>query len=101
MLPFLAQGAAMAIEDGFVLARCAERHRGDLASAFRQYEHARIERTARMVRGAAEQTARLHNPALADPVSAEAHVQRVYEEQLVTQRLDWLYSYDAVNGPID
>src|SRR5262245_53973418 len=100
-LPFLAQGAAMAIEDGFVLARCAERHRGDLAAAWRQYDHARVERTARMVRGAAEQTARLHNPALADPVTAEAHVTRVYEEQLVTQRLDWLYSYDAVNGPID
>jgi salicylate hydroxylase len=100
-LPFLAQGAAMAIEDGFVLARCTERHRGDLAAAWRQYEHARVERTARMVRGAAEQTARLHNPALADPVTAEAHVTRVYEEQLVTQRLDWLYSYDAVNGPID
>jgi len=100
-LPFLAQGAAMAIEDGYVLARCAERHRGDLAAAWRHYEHARIERTTRMVHGAAEQTTRLHNPALADPVTAEAHVKRVYDEQLVTQRLDWLYSYDAVNGPID
>jgi len=34
-LPFLAQGAAMTIEDGFVLARCAERQRGDLAAAWR------------------------------------------------------------------
>ena len=99
-LPFLAQGAAMAIEDGYVLARCAERHRGDFAAAWRQYEHARIDRTARMLRGAAEQTARLHNPALADPATAEEHINRVYQEQLVTQRLDWLYSYDAVNGPI-
>jgi len=100
-LPFLAQGAGMAIEDGYMLARCAERHRGDLAAAWRHYEHVRIERTTRMVRGAAEQTARLHNPALADPATAEEHVKRVYDEHLVTQRLDWLYSYDAVNGPID
>jgi len=100
-LPFLAQGAATAIEDGYVLARCAERHRGDLAAAWRHYERARIERTTRIVRGAAEQTARLHNPALADPATAEEHVKGVYDEQLVTQRLGWLYSYDAVNGPID
>jgi 2-polyprenyl-6-methoxyphenol hydroxylase-like FAD-dependent oxidoreductase len=100
-LPFLAQGAAMAIEDGYVLARCAEQHRGDIAATLRQYERARMERTARMARGAAEQTSRLHNPALADPETAQAHVKRVYEEQLVTKRLDWLYSYDAVNGKID
>jgi salicylate hydroxylase len=99
-LPFLAQGAAMAIEDGYVLARCAERHRGDLTTALRHYERTRIARTTRMVRGAAEQTTRLHNPALADPRTAEEHIERVYAEQLVTQRLDWLYSYDAVNGPI-
>jgi salicylate hydroxylase len=100
-LPFLAQGAAMAIEDGYVLARCAERHRDDLPAAWRQYEQARLERTTRMVRGAAEQTTRLHNPALADPMSAEEHIKRVYEEQLVTRRLDWLYSYDAVGGSVD
>src|SRR5262245_3621671 len=100
-LPFLAQGAAMAIEDGYVLARCAVRHPDDLAAAWRHYEQTRIERTAKMVRGAAEQTTRLHNPALADPATAGGHINRVYQEQLVTQRLDWLYSYDAVNGPID
>jgi hypothetical protein len=53
-----------------------------------------------MVHGAAEQTTRLHNPALADPASAEEHIRRVYQEQQVTQRLDWLYAYDAVNAPI-
>jgi salicylate hydroxylase len=100
-LPFLAQGAAMAIEDAFVLARCAERHRDDLTAGWRHYEQTRLERTTRMVRGAAEQSTRLHSPALADPVSAEEHIRRVYQEQQVTQRLDWLYGYDAVKASID
>jgi salicylate hydroxylase len=99
-LPFLAQGAAMAIEDGYVLARCAARHAGDLPAALKQYESARLERTTRMVREAAEQTTRLHNQSLADPETAEGHVQREYQERQVRERMDWLYAYDAVNGAI-
>ena len=43
-LPFLAQGANMALEDGVVLARCLEAH-ADIATALQHYEAARIERT--------------------------------------------------------
>ena len=100
-LPFLAQGAAMAIEDGYVLARCTERHPDGLPAAWRQYEAARLERTTRMVRGAAEQATRLHNPSLADPSTAEEYVKRAHEEGVVRQRFDWLYAYDAVGGAID
>jgi salicylate hydroxylase len=99
-LPFLAQGAAMAIEDGCVLARSAERDADDLAAAWQRYQAARLERTAAMVRGAAEQTFRLHNQSLADPTTAEDHVKREYEEQQVRDRMDWLYSYDAPGVPI-
>lgn len=45
MLPFMGQGAAMAIEDGVVLARCLEES-DDIESAFGRYEKARKERTA-------------------------------------------------------
>lgn len=44
MLPFMAQGAAMALEDAVVLARCIEMD-ADIAAALRRYEKARIERT--------------------------------------------------------
>jgi salicylate hydroxylase len=37
MLPFMAQGAVMAIEDGVLLARCIEAHRDDRAAAVRAY----------------------------------------------------------------
>ena len=39
-LPFLAQGAVMAIEDGLVLARCLAAHPGDLPGALQHYEQA-------------------------------------------------------------
>src|SRR5262249_52443398 len=51
MLPFLAQGGAMAIEDAAVLARCLARDE-DIARAFRAYERARRHRVARAQREA-------------------------------------------------
>ena len=53
MLPFMAQGAVMAIEDGLVLARCLARDGiADPAAAFCQYERERVERANRCVRAA-------------------------------------------------
>jgi salicylate hydroxylase len=47
-LQSLAQGACMAIEDGVCLADCIAGASGDLPSAFRRYESARVLRTARV-----------------------------------------------------
>jgi salicylate hydroxylase len=47
MLPYLAQGAAMAIEDAAVLAQCLGNTPDDAAGALRHYEQARRARTAR------------------------------------------------------
>ena len=44
-LPFMAQGAAMAIEDGAVLAGCIAKH-DDIAAGLKHYESLRRERTA-------------------------------------------------------
>jgi salicylate hydroxylase len=52
MLPFLAQGAAMAIEDAFVLAAALARFADDPARALRDYERERQPRTARVQRAA-------------------------------------------------
>jgi len=51
MLPSLGQGAMMAIEDGFVLARCFEQYSGDVGTALARYEDARRDRTHRVVTG--------------------------------------------------
>jgi 2-polyprenyl-6-methoxyphenol hydroxylase-like FAD-dependent oxidoreductase len=47
-LQSLAQGACMAIEDGVCLAQLIHATRGDFEAAFRQYEAARVVRTARV-----------------------------------------------------
>jgi salicylate hydroxylase len=51
MLPYLAQGGAMAIEDAAVLARCLA-HLSEPAAALRAYERQRRPRTARTQRAA-------------------------------------------------
>ena len=75
-LPMLAQGAVMAIEDGFILARCFERWPDDVATALDRYERARSERTRAIVLGSADNARRFHNPALADPVGAKKYLDR-------------------------
>src|SRR5262249_40417388 len=75
-LPFLAQGAVMAIEDGFILARCLEKYALDHTRAFSSYEAARQERTRKIVLGSAENAKRFHDKRLTDASSAEAFVNR-------------------------
>ena len=93
-LPMLAQGANMAIEDGMVLARCLSAYQ-DAETALARYDAARVERTAKLVRGANEMAKRFHNPALADAAGAKAYVDAQWNEETVKQRYDWIFSYDA------
>jgi len=85
MLPFLAQGANMAIEDAMVLARCLQSF-ADRAEALRRYDAARLARTTRAMLGSLDNTTRFHNPALADAAGAAAY--------------DWAFEYDALSVPL-
>ena len=79
MVPFMAQGACMAIEDAVVLARAVEgAGRGDIPDALRAFEAARIPRTARVQEGS------LANDWLKTGGNA-----------------DWVYGYDAWSVPLD
>ena len=98
-LPFLAQGAVMAIEDGFILARALAAHH-DAATALKHYEAARIERTTRIVEGAAANAKRFHNPELAHSAGARAYVEREWNEARVKERYEWLFTYDVTAVPV-
>lgn len=59
MLPFLGQGAGMAIEDAVILARAMEQHR-DSGEALARYEAARRPRTSLVTLGARHSGFRMH-----------------------------------------
>ena len=100
MVPFLAQGAVMAIEDGYVLARAMSEGQGDVSSRLLRYESARRERTNRAVEGSANNIQRFHNPALADPVKGRQYVDREWAGQRVSERYEWLFRYDATSAAL-
>jgi len=78
MTPYMAQGAAMAIEDAAVLSRCLDGVEPDgIANAFRRFEATRKERTARI-----QQTSRA-NTWLSGKTDT-----------------DWVYGYDAWTVPL-
>lgn len=99
MLPFLAQGANMAIEDGAILARCLEAE-ADPATALRRYDAVRGPRTTRAVQGSLDNAARFHNPALAEAAGAAAYVDREWQPEKIAARYDWAYAYDALTAPV-
>ena len=99
MLPMMAQGAVMAIEDGCVLARCIEKY-GVAPEALQRYEAVRRERANRCVAASIDNTKRFHNPELASAAGAEAYVTREWQEDKVKARYEWLFTYDATGVPI-
>jgi salicylate hydroxylase len=98
-LPFMAQGAVHAMEDGVILARSLE-HYQDWPEALDKYEKARIERTSKMVRYATANTDRFHSAELTSAEGAEAYLKREWSAEPIADRYDWLYKYDVQTAPI-
>ena len=94
-LPFLAQGANLALEDAWVLAREARKPGG-----LDRYGAIRRPRVLRAIAAADTQARNLH---LRGPARSVAHfglrlLDRV-APRLVPGRLDWLYGFDATAEP--
>jgi salicylate hydroxylase len=91
MLPFLAQGAASAIEDAAVLASRLSEMPDDAESAMRRYEHERRRRTARIQRAARRNGAIYH---LGGPATfARTLALLAMGERRMLTRYDWLYGW--------
>jgi salicylate hydroxylase len=92
-LPYMAQGAAMAIEDAAVLARALELP-GTLEVRLRRYERHRAPRTARVVRESMQMGELYH---IGDaPSMRRAFVER----DIARSRNEWLYPYDPLRVDI-
>ena len=92
MPPFLAQGAAQAIEDAVVLAQCLK-GADDIPAALRRYESLRIPRTAK-VQIAARGMDRIYH--LKGPARmARDLVMRARAGNAVLERYRWIYGWRA------
>jgi salicylate hydroxylase len=98
MLPYLAQGAAMAIEDAIVISDALAAD-ADVANALRSYEAARIERVRRVHAQATANASNYHNgvitQAMRDAMLRSAD-QRGSDAFL--SQFDWLYGYTATRS---
>ena len=93
VLPFLAQGAALAIEDAITLARCIEICPGDPSAAFLRYEALRRPRAARVQRLSRRFGWIYH---LSGPMRlARNLVLERRNEESALKSFDWLYGKDS------
>ena len=93
-LPYMAQGAAMAIEDAAVLARALARP-GPLAQRLQRYERHRAPRTARVVHESTEMGELYH---IGDAAQMR---QAFHDRNIAKSRNEWLYPYDPLRAVIE
>jgi salicylate hydroxylase len=94
MLPFMAQGAAQAIEDGATLAAILAQRGTNVPEALRAYEAARLPRTSRIQALATTSKTRFHLP--------DGPAQQDRDAQMASDAADWslkqsawIYGHDA------
>jgi salicylate hydroxylase len=97
MLPFLAQGAAAAIEDAAVLADALAQAPRDLTQAMRGYERARLRRVTRLQRAARSQ-GRLYHLRAGEAFARNLFL-RMAGGRMLLGRYDWLYDWRAPPPP--
>ncbi|MGE3246371.1 MAG: FAD-dependent oxidoreductase [Beijerinckiaceae bacterium] len=93
VLPFLAQGACLAIEDAAVIGAAIARHPGDIAAAIREYEERRIVRAAEVRIASRRQGTIYHMSGL--PAMARDMVMGRLSQRQIEARMDWVYKYRA------
>ena len=90
-LPFLAQGACMALEDAAVLTGVLQ-NAPDIPSALPRYQSLRADRARRIVAIAQGNAWRFHMPR---PWAWGAHLTLKLGAGALARRLEWVYDYDA------
>jgi salicylate hydroxylase len=95
MLPFMAQGAAQAIEDGAALATCLARAgKLNVGEALSLYEMQRMPRTAHVQALSAKNKTRFHLPDGPAQIARDIEMAKSVTDFSV-QSVAWLYGHDA------
>jgi salicylate hydroxylase len=95
MLPFMAQGAAQAIEDGATLATCLSKTAArDVPEALRRYERLRLRRASRLQAMSEANKTRFHLPDGAAQQQRDAEMARGKTDWSL-DAVAWLYGHDA------
>ena len=92
MLPFAAQGAAMAIEDGFVLAQSVSNHAGDIPASLRDFENLRRSRVLQVIKRTKLNRFAYH---AWGPVALTRNLVFKLRGPALMAGLSWLYDYRA------
>ena len=90
MVQYIAQGAAMALEDAICLGVCVEETGGNYAEAFKRYQDIRIVRASRVQMSSLIMDKIYHARGVARPVRNSLFEGRTQEEHY--NRLSWLYT---------
>jgi len=93
MTPYMAQGAAMAIEDAAVLTRALAMCE-TISEALKLYERNRIDRTSRIVAQSTANRELFHLP------SEQAIRAAFARRNQGAERNSWLYSYNPLTVPL-
>lgn len=99
VLPFLAQGAALAIEDAAVLAGALAATPDDPAAAMRQYESSRFARVRQVQRAARRNGVLYHLSGI--PAFARNRVMQALGGEAVLKRYDWLYGWTPASAALE
>jgi len=99
MLPFLSQGAAMAIEDGYVLAAALAANQEDPRLALVAYEAERKPRTSRVQLESRERGRTFHLPTPFSQAmrNLEYRIRSIFLPRTAGVKADWVYRYDATD----
>jgi salicylate hydroxylase len=96
MLPFMAQGAAQALEDGVSLTACLAKI-GDVPAALSHYEKLRLPRTSRMQGMSAANKTRFHLPDGPAQQERDAKMASGSTDYSI-KAIAWVYNYDAATA---
>ncbi len=91
VLPFLAQGGVMALEDAAVLADALHRSPNDVPAALRRYERRRRPRVAQVAK-ASRRNGRIYHLSGLPALARDLALRKLPAQRLMT-RYDWLYGW--------